>query len=198
MRTFFPCRLSVKKYPKNRCLGYRTKRGGVDTGYLWWNYEEVDEMSRNIAKAIEHEKLYSEVEEFGKWRILICQMQMVQVEQLILTLALWHLGATMMSETEEFRPMPEFHTIATSVDDLARILELKQNGKIPNIKTVLVFGQVGTEDKKKAEVIQVRLIEFEWLINEGKKYPEIGLPGSRRDDISIIIETSGTTGYDKV
>jgi len=194
-------RASAKKYPANKCLGFRKKKDGIDTGYFWWNYEEVAQMAFRLAKVIEHEKLYSEVFDAGKkLKIMLAQIQKVQVEQIIVLLALWHCGAAIMSEIDEFRTDPELHTLASSGEDLSRLIELKQSGLMPNIKTLLIIDQEAKDsDIKKAQELKLRLL-FLYELVKNDPYPgeTIILSGSRRDDVAILIETSGTTGFEKV
>ena len=164
---------------------------------MWYNYKEVAEMAEDLARALEHHKIYSEVMEGTKRKILMCQVVFVRYEQLILTLALWHTGAAIMTETEEARSQPEFHSMGTTAEDLPRILDLKKNGRMNNYDSLLLFDKPKPEDAKTAEELKLKIYLYEDLLKEGKTLKDVKLPGSKRDDLAIIIDTSGTSGIDK-
>jgi len=158
-------------------------------------------MALRLAKVIEHEKLYSEVNDAGlKLKIMMAQIQKIQVEHIIVLLALWHCGAAMMSEIDEFRNDPDLHTLASSGEDLPRLIDLKQSGLMPNIKTLLIIDKEAKDvDIKKVQELNLRLL-FLYELVKNDPYPNetIILPGSRREGASILLETSGTTGFEKV
>ena len=154
-------------------------------------------MAESLARAIEHHKLYSEVMDGCKRRIMLCQMQLVRYEQIVLSLALWHVGAAIMSETVEARSQPDFHLMATSAEDFPRILDLRKEGKVKNFDSILLFDKPKPEDVKAAEELKLKIYLYEDLIKEGKNYKDAQLIGSGRDDICAIIDTSGTSGVDK-
>ena len=169
-------------------------KDGYDVGYVWQSYEEVAEAALSLAKSLSYYKLYSEVFEGRKRKILMCQMQEVRAEQIVLTLALWHIGASIMSEAEQFRTLPEFHLLATTAEDLPRILELKKTGKAPNLVSVLLFDRPSAEDQKLADKLKINICLYDELIKEGKTLSDIPLDGSSLDDIAIIFDTSCGNG----
>jgi hypothetical protein len=152
-----------------------------------------------LARGLERHQLYSRLVEQGRNRKIIGMVvSRFQEEVVVLNMALWHIGGTLMSETDEYISFSEVHVVATSVEHLPVIIDLKTRNLLPYVTTVLVFQPVPAPLAAAAAALKLEFYSYLQLIEEGKLHPEVPLPGSCRDDIATIIDTSGTTGFDKV
>lgn len=189
----------AKEHPTNKCIGSRNLAEGANKEYVWKNYQEVAGILEDLARGMEHLKLLSDVVEEGRKRRVIVNLGwQLKEETMLLSIAVWHIGGCMMSDTEELREIPELKVGVVSREDIQMVCDKKANNYIPGITTLVVVNEFTQIDVEKAAGLKLTLLSYKDILKAGQMHKEIPLPGCKPDDLIGICPTSGTTGSDKV
>ena len=87
----------------------------------------------------------------------------------------------------------QIRTCLISADKIKSLLELHQSGKLDNLQHLIYLDDVSPEDEKLADSINVQLIPYKTVIQEGKKL-DTALEAPNSDSVYTLCYTSGTTG----
>ena len=89
-------------------------------------------------------------------------------------------------------------TLCVSKKTISFILELKQNGQLPYLKSLILFDHADQRMLEWATEQGVELLTFQFLVKEGDKIQEIQRDEPQADSVLLLGITSGTTGDPKM
>jgi len=188
---------SVKKGPARNLLGRRKiNADGTAGAYEWQSYQQVYDTVIKLGAAMRH------VGVNPKGRCGIYGMNCPE----------W-LTSMEACNAHSIVCVPLYDTLGLkAVEYIANHAEISiaivQEAKLPlmieslpncttSLKTVVSFGGVKAEQKSKAEESNVALYTWEEFLNLGAAHKEIELAPPKKEDLSTIMYTSGTTGEPK-
>ncbi len=187
-------------------FGTRQKLADGKLGaYVWKSYDQVYELSRNLARGFITQDLLSEVEYDGIRTRTFGIFCKTREEWMITWIALWYCGAcivplydTLGEESAEWIvKQSELKTIATATAHIPRLLKLKNEGRIPSLKCIVALDEMKKEELEAVEKAGIKLIHYAECAEAGKKSGLELKPNVVADTLATICFTSGTTSTPK-
>lgn len=189
---------SVAKWGHNNCLGYQRK---VDSKifYKWTSYSSVMSQALKIGYGLDYLQLnipddtgYAYFGIYSPNRLEWILMDLACMSQSIVTIPLY--DVQQIDSLERVIDEIQLKGLACTFKLLNKILNLKGQGRIPSLKTIIVFEKIQDPDILTSETAGINLIslkELEKLAIKGNvKFPT-------PDSWFTICFTSGTTGISK-
>lgn len=189
------CSETVKKYPNNRMLGHRKKVGDQVGEYVWQTYQEAFDTVIAIGSAMR----ISGLNPRGRCGVYgaNCPEWLMAMEACnghsIYCVPLYDsLGADaveyIVGHAEVSLAFIQDSKMAAMLKCLPRCTTF--------LKTLVCFGNISKEQREEAERLGVTAYSWSEFVDLGKKNPVVISP-PKKEDISTIMYTSGTTGEPK-
>ncbi|MCO5554961.1 hypothetical protein L7F22_008501 [Adiantum nelumboides] len=186
---------SVKRCPNNRMLGHRTKQGDKVGHYVWQTYKEVYDTVVAVGSAMRTSGLNPKARcgVYGsncpEWLIAMeaCNGHSIYCVPLYDSLG---------PDAVEF--IVGHAEVSLAFVHVAKMSEiLKCLPKCADyLKTIISFGELTEEQRKEAEGFNVTAYSWTEFVALGKNN-SVDLIPPKKNDISTIMYTSGTTGEPK-
>lgn len=194
---------------KKDFLGTRQKNkkedGTVELGpYEWINYQNAFQQSEGLANFLIHHNLAPR-NEFPDGNLRTVSLYAKNREEWVITdmaciltdITVVTLYDTLGKDSIEYiLDQTHIKTIVLSSDKVKVILDLKKNGKIPNVSHIIYMDDLNGADEELAKDLGVTLVNFKEAVKEGLSLTAT-LEQATGDSIYTICYTSGTTGMPK-
>lgn len=77
------------------------------------------------------------------------------------------------------------------------LLKVTVGNKCPSLKNIILFDKVTEEQRQKAQALDIKVYEYEQVIELGKQNAQVVLTPPSPDTVYMFCYTSGTTGDPK-
>lgn len=194
-------RYGSKKYPNNRCLGYRSVDDkGVAGDFVWQSYLQVEnrisEFGSGLLSCSEITKLEkgSHVGIYSKNRPEWVIAEQACYAQSMIPISLYD---TLGPEAVAFIiNQAEISTIISEKVNIPKLIKAKDS--CPSMKLIIQIEKEGDPQlTNQAKEKGLTIINFGEVESKGSFYKNQDNPPSSRDDVATIMYTSGTTGDPK-
>jgi len=183
--------ISAKKYPDNKCLGWRVG----EEPYRWLTYKESFERAQNFGAGLVHLGFTPHKDMLGIYSINRVEWVLTEEGCNAYSFCIVPLYDTLGPEACAFIiNQTELAVIVCSSDKVKGLLNAAHS--IRSLKTIIYFDNLGDDLKELALSKNIQLFPFEYVEASGKENliePQPPAP----EELSTICYTSGTTGDPK-
>lgn len=199
-------RVVRKKYGPKPLYGSREKLADNKFGkYIWKSYDEVYDIVTSLAKTLIERELCAKVEE-GDYKTSTLGLFCKTREEWVLSwIASWYMGGCVVPLYDTLGEesvmwiiqQAELKTVVTNVPYITRLVKLKKEGKIDNLKNIITLDDISPEEAKDVEGCGIKLYRFQECIENGRKSKVVLKPDVKPETLATLCYTSGTTAKPK-
>ncbi|CDW80102.1 long-chain-fatty-acid--ligase 5 [Stylonychia lemnae] len=173
--------------------------------YEWKTFREVYDLMDLAARGIASLNLSPEIETEGTtWKFLGIHSRNRE-EWTVMNLACLRSAITIVPFFDSLGKdalsfvinQAELQTMCIESKNFENLINLQQDGKIPSLKSIVIFEGVTITQRQRAESQGIRILSFQDVLHAGEIHKEVVLNGPLPDSIYMFIYTSGTTGDPK-